>query len=101
MRWVFGLLLPCLALIVSRQKPAPAARLPWKHCYLIAGSLPIPSIGWSSGKRNRVKPRPAVAGNGLPAVLLLPCKQQRLLDGLLCRSSLTDVRRRERIRGIE
>ena len=25
---------------------------------------PIPSIGWSSGKKNPVKPMPVVAGNG-------------------------------------
>ena len=43
---------------------APATRLPWRPYCRIAGWPPIPSIGWSSGKKNPVKPRPAAAGNG-------------------------------------
>ena len=43
---------------------APATRLPWKPCCRIAGLPPIPSTGWSSGKKNPVKPRPVAAGNG-------------------------------------
>ena len=52
----------------------PATRLPWKPCCRIAGLLPTPSSGLSSGKKNLVKPRPVAARNGPPAVPPLPRK---------------------------
>ena len=39
---------------------------PWKLCYRIVGLRPIPSIGWSSGKKNPAKPRLVAAANGPP-----------------------------------
>ena len=48
-----------------RLPPLPQATwLPWKPCCRIAGWPPTLSIGWNSGRKNPVKSRPVVVGNG-------------------------------------
>ena len=63
--------------------PLPQARrLPWRLYCLTAGSLLIPSIGWSSGKKNPAKPNRVAAAGGLLAVLP-PFNNHAVSSGLL------------------
>ena len=74
--------------------PSPQAIwLPWKLCCRIAGWPLILSIGWNSGKKNPVKPRPVAVENGPRARLpsrsrgfrlrLVPGQGYELLSALL------------------